>query len=257
MIFQNIKMALISIRSAKMRSFLTMLGIIIGVFAVLVMIGIGDGVKSQVSSQVSSLGSNLLTVTSGQIGGSGGTTAKNGQQQKGGGGFNFASSVGTSTLTNQDVTTIEQTKNVVSTAPFNIVSSNVVYQDLSTSSPFITGTTANFSDVRQLKFESGEFFTTKDNDNSTKVAVLGADTKQNLFGDVDAIGKEIGIRGQKFVVVGVTKKSDTGSGFGASSDDIVYIPINTANQVTNSNQIFRILVQVNDPKKYYLYPKCH
>lgn len=248
MIFQNIKMALISIRSAKMRSFLTMLGIIIGVFAVLVMIGIGDGVKSQVSSQVSSLGSNLLTVTSGQIGGSGGTTAKNGQQQKGGGGFNFASSVGTSTLTNQDVTTIEQTKNVVSTAPFNIVSSNVVYQDLSTSSPFITGTTANFSDVRQLKFESGEFFTTKDNDNSTKVAVLGADTKQNLFGDVDAIGKEIGIRGQKFVVVGVTKKSDTGSGFGASSDDIVYIPINTANQVTNSNQIFRILVQVNDPK---------
>lgn len=69
-----------------------------------------------------------------------------------------------------------------------------------------------------------------------------------MFGDVDAIGKEIGIRGQKFVVVGVTKKSDTGSGFGASSDDIVYIPINTANQVTNSNQIFRILVQVNDPK---------
>ncbi len=247
MILQNIKMALISIRSAKMRSFLTMLGIIIGVFAVLVMIGIGDGVKSQVSSQVSSLGSNLLTVTSGQIGGSG-TTAKNGQQQKGGGGFNFASSVGTSTLTSQDVKTIEQTKNVTATAPFNIVSSNVAYQDLSTSSPFISGTTANYSDIRQLKLENGAFFTTKDNDNNAKVAVLGADTKQNLFADGDALGKEIVIRGQKFTVVGVIKKSDTGAGFGASSDDIVYIPINTANQVTNSNQIFRILVQVNDPK---------
>ena len=61
-------MAFISIRSAKLRSFLTMLGIIIGVFAVLMMIGVGDGVKSQVSGQVSSLGTNLLTVTSGQLG---------------------------------------------------------------------------------------------------------------------------------------------------------------------------------------------
>lgn len=247
MILQNIKMALISIRSAKMRSFLTMLGIIIGVFAVLIMIGIGDGVKSQVSGQISSLGSNLLTVTSGQIGGSS-SSAKNGQQQKGGSSFNFAGSVGASTLTSQDVNTIEQTKNVIATAPFNIVSSIVTYDQLSTSSPFISGTTANYSDIRQLKIENGNFFTTTDNDNNAKVAVLGADTKQNLFGDSEALGKEIGIRGQKFTVVGVIKKSDAGSGFGASSDDIVYIPINTANQITNSNQIFRILVQVNDPK---------
>jgi len=244
MILQNIKMALISIKSAKMRSFLTMLGIIIGVFAVLIMIGIGDGVKSQVSGEVSGLGTNLLTITSGQLTG-GSSTAKNGQQQKGGGGFNFASSVGTSTLTNQDVTSIEKLKNVAATTPYNVVSSVVTFGDLSTSTPFILGTTPNYTDIRQLKYDNGAFFTTNDNTSSAKVAVLGADTKQNLFGDANAIGQQIGIRGQKFTVVGVITKSDTGGGFGSSSDDVVYIPIATGNMVTDSNTIFRIMVQVN------------
>lgn len=245
MIFQNIKMAFISIGSAKMRSFLTMLGIIIGVFAVLVMIGIGDGVKSQVSGQVSSLGTNILTVTSGQISSTSG--AKNGQQQKssGTGSFNFASSIGSSTLTDQDVTTIQNTKNVTAVAPFNIVSSVITFGTLSTSSPLISGTTPNYAQIRQLKIDNGEFFTTNDNNSSAMVAVLGADTKQNLFGETDAIGKQIGIRGQKLTVVGVIKKADAGSGFGATSDDIVYIPINTANKITGSNQVYRILIQVN------------
>lgn len=245
MILQNIKMALISIKSAKLRSFLTMLGIIIGVFAVLIMIGIGDGVKSQVSAEISSLGSNLLTVTSGQLTSSG-STAKNGQQQKtSGGGFNFASSVGSSTLTTQDINSIEHTKNVSETAPYNVVSSTVTYGDLTTSSPFILGTTPNYTEIRQLKFDSGVFFTTTDNNDANFVAVIGADTKQNLFGEAEAVGKQIGIRGQKFTVVGVTQKSDSGSGFGSSSDDVVYIPINSADKITGSSQIFRITVQVN------------
>ncbi len=244
MIYQNIKMALISIRSAKMRSFLTMLGIIIGVFAVLVMIGIGDGVKAQVTGQISSLGSNLLTVTSGQIG-SGSSSAKNGQQQKGGGSFNFASSIGTSTLTQKDVDSIRTTKNVSDVAPLNIISSVVSYGSLSTSTPIIFGTTPSYSSIRQLKFDNGAFFTTGDNEKIAQVAVIGADTKQNLFGEESAIEKEITVRGQKFIIVGVTKKSDTGGGFGASSDDIIYMPINTANKLTDSKQVYRILTQVN------------
>lgn len=245
MIFQNIKMALISIKSAKMRSFLTMLGIIIGVFAVLVMIGIGDGVKEQVSGQVSSLGTNLLTVSSGQVGVNS-SAAKNGQQQKSSSGsFNIASSLGASTLTAQDVVSIEQVKNITKTAPYNIVSSVVTYESLSTSSPFIIGTTASYNDIRQLKFENGGFFSAANNNSSDKVAIIGADTKQNLFGDTQAIGKTIGIRGQQFVIVGVVKKSDSGFSLAASTDDIVYIPANTASAITGSNQIFRIITQVN------------
>ena len=245
MIFQNIKMAFISIRSAKLRSFLTMLGIIIGVFAVLMMIGVGDGVKSQVSGQVSSLGTNLLTVTSGQLGSSS-TSAKNGQQQKAsGGGLNLAGALGSSTLTQQDVVSIDKTKNVSKTAPYNIVTSTVGYQQLLTSSPFIIGTTPSYSSIRKEEFAEGRFFTEEENLKESNVAVIGADTKQNLFAEGSAEGKQIVLRGQKFSVVGVIKKADTGPGLGASSDDVVYLPINTANRLSGSPQIFRILVEVN------------
>lgn len=246
MILQNIKMAFISIKSSKMRSFLTMLGIIIGVFAVLIMIGIGDGVKSQVSSQVSSLGTNTLTVASGQIGASSTTTAKNGQQQKNtSGSFNFASSLGNSTLTEQDVDTIESIDNIVNTAPYNIVSSVVTTGDLSTSSPFIIGTTPSYDQIRQLKYNAGNFFNGVDNYSNSKVAVIGEDTKQNLFGMNDAVGEKISIRGQQFEIIGVIKKTDNGSSLGGNLDDVVYIPINTANEISGSKQIFRIITQVN------------
>ncbi len=247
MIWQNIKMALISIKSAKMRSFLTMLGIIIGVFAVLLMIGIGDGVKSQVSSQVSSLGANLLVVYSGKIGSD--SSAKNGQQQKSsGGGFNIASTIGSSTLTQNDVTSIEATPHIIHTAPYNIISSVVTYGQLSTSSPFIVGTTSNYDDITQIKYSAGGFFTPQDNDARNNVVVLGEGTKHNLFGETDAIGKQITIRGQKFSVLGVTKKSDGGASFGASADDMIYMPINTANKITGLNQVFRIITQVDSPE---------
>ena len=245
MIFQNIKMAFISIRSAKLRSFLTMLGIIIGVFAVLMMIGVGDGVKSQVSGQVSSLGTNLLTVTSGQLG-STSSSAKNGQQQKAsGGGLNLAGALGSSTLTQQDVESIGKTKNVSKTAPYNIVTSTVGYQQLLTSSPFIIGTTPSYSSIRKEEFAEGRFFTEEENLKESNVAVIGADTKQNLFAEGIAEGKEIVLRGQKFSVIGVIQKADTGPSLGASSDDVVYLPINTANKLSGSPQIFRILVEVN------------
>ena len=245
MIFQNIKMAFISIRSAKLRSFLTMLGIIIGVFAVLMMIGVGDGVKSQVSGQVSSLGTNLLTVTSGQLG-STSSSAKNGQQQKAsGGGLNLAGALGSSTLTQQDVESIDKTKNVSKTAPYNIVTSTVGYQQLLTSSPFIIGTTPSYSSIRKEEFAEGRFFTEEENLKESNVAVIGADTKQNLFADDSAEGKQIILRGQKFSVIGVIQKADTGPSLGASSDDVVYLPINTANKLSGSPQIFRILVEVN------------
>lgn len=246
MIWQNIKMALISIKSAKLRSFLTMLGIIIGVFAVLIMIAIGDGVKAQVTGQVSSLGTNLLTVTSGQIGQSA-TTAKNGQQQKGGG-LGFTNSLGSSTLTEKDVQSIKNTPNVVNVAPIDLISSIVTYNDLSTSSPMITGTSANYGNIRNFRYDAGGFFSEQDNSSAALVAVIGPDTKQNLFGDSDAIGKTIGIRGQQFTVVGVLHKSDAGATLGPAGDDVVDIPITTADKITESNQINRILVQVNDPK---------
>lgn len=243
MIWQNIKNAIISIRSAKLRSVLTMMGVVIGVFAVLVMIAVGDGVKAQVGGQISSLGTNVLTITSGQIGQSS-TTARNGQQQKGGG-LNIGSGIGTSTLTEKDAETTKNTTNVVNSATFGVLSSAVSHGALSSNTAFVVSTDPNYFIIRSVKLAEGQFFTEKDNNNLADVAIIGADTKQNLFGSNPALGQEITLRGKQFKIIGIMQKSDTGGGFGGSSDDIVFIPTKPAAQITGKTDIYRILAQIN------------
>lgn len=205
MIWQNIKNALISIKSAKLRSFLTMLGVIIGVFAVIVMVAIGDGVKADIGGQISSLGANTLTITSGQVG-SGGSTARNGQQQQGGG-VSLGSSFGASTLTRQDVESIKSVSNVVNIATFGILSAAISKGELTSNTAFVVSTEPSYFSIRNVELQSGRLLIDEDIKNKTNVAVIGADTKQNLFAEEDAIGKTIIMRGKEFVVVGVTKKS--------------------------------------------------
>lgn len=248
MIIQNIRSAFGSIAGAKLRSFLTVLGIVIGVFAVLVMIGIGDGVKAQVGGQISSLGTNVLTITSGKIGQST-STARNGQQQRSSAaGPSFGSSLGAPTLTETDVKTASKTADVDKTTSVTLISSNVTRNDLSSNTAYIFGTTPDYFSIRDIKLGSGSFFTSQDDANKAYVVVIGDDTKQNLFGSEDPIGKTVGIRGKQFKVIGVQKRtegSDTGLGVG---EDIVYMPSTVAQELSGSNQVFRILVQVNDPK---------
>ena len=148
MIWQNIKNALISIRSAKLRSFLTVMGVVIGVFAVLVMVAAGDGVKAQIGGQVSSLGTNVLTITSGKVGQS--STAKNGQQQKSSG-LNLSSALGASTLTGIDLRTVEETKDVVKVSSFSIISTSVSRANLSSSTAVVVATDPNYFDIRSIK----------------------------------------------------------------------------------------------------------
>ncbi len=243
MIWQDIKTALQSIRSAKMRSFLTALGVAIGVFAVLVMVGVGDGVKAQVGGQVSSLGTNVLTIASGKIGQS--STARNGQQQRSAG-ISLGSSLGASTLTQQDAQTARQTSDVVDVATLSIISSSITRGTLNSSTAFVTATDSSYFSIRSTKLANGNFFTNEDNKNSSYVAVIGSATKDNVFGDQDPIGKTITMRGKEFKIIGVTAKVDGGLSFGAASDDIVYIPTNTATELIGKNDIYRIIVQVND-----------
>ncbi len=246
MIWQNIKNAFISLKSAKLRSFLTVIGVVIGVFAVLVMVGVGDGVKNDIGGQISSLGTNVLTISSGRIGQSS-TTARNGQQQRASaipitGGF------GTSTLTEKDANSASKIDNISRVATFGVISSSVVRNDLTSNTAFVISAEPNYFSVRNVKLSEGRYFTDNDNINKKYVTVIGSDTKSNLFGDEDPIGKKISLRGKDFEVIGVTKKSETGLSFGASSDDVVIIPLNTGIELTGKNEIFRILVQVDDAK---------
>lgn len=247
MIWQNIKSAFSSIIGAKLRSVLTMLGIVIGVFAVLVMIGIGDGVKAEVGGQISSLGANVLTVTSGQLGQSS-STAKNGQQQKSSSSPNFGSGLDSPTLTTSDYDTVSKTEDVKQASSITLIASNVAKGDLSSNTAYIFGVLPSYFGIRSIKLEKGNFFTDQDEAKKTKVVVIGDDTRQNLFGSEDAIGKIISIRGKQFTIIGIQKRaegSDSGIGFG---EDVVYMPASTARELSGTNQVFRILVEVNDAK---------
>ena len=242
MIWQNIKNALISIASAKLRSVLTVLGIVIGVFAVIVMIGIGDGVKSQVAGQITSLGSNTLTITSGNI--KQNSTARDGKQQSSSS-VNFGSAAGSSTLTNQDAKSVKSIANVDDVATFGVISSVVGYDNLTSNTAFIVATQPQYFSIRNLKLSSGKFYNYDAEKDAKQVAVIGDTTKTNLFGQADPLGKKIMIRGKEFEVIGVVSPTESGLSFAGSTDDIIYIPTSAAEKVAGKPEINRIIVSVN------------
>ena len=236
MFLENLRMAFASLANAKMRSFLTMLGIIIGVAAVVSILAIGAGVKQAVQDQITGvINANAIAVTSGKV-----------DPQSGGAGS--ASSLGASTLTLSDVEDLSKLDNVEAVAPMSLISGNVSNGSIVSAGQLLLATTPAFANTQTLKFESGRFLNETDKDQP--VAVLGGAAKTALFGpDDDALGKTITIRGTKFTVIGVLESTDAAaSSFsaGPSLENAVYLPIDTAANITGTApSIIRILVQVD------------
>jgi len=208
------------------------------------MIAVGDGVKKDISGEISSLGTNVLTVASGRIGQSGGQ--RQGSQQQRSSIFGFSGGFGTSTLTEKDVESIKNIPNIDKITTFGIISSSVQNGIYSSPGAFVISAEPSYFGIRNIKLSEGREITDADNKDKKYVAVIGSNTKSDLFGEEDAIGKKISLRGKEFEVIGITKKSDGGLSFGASSDDVVIVPYDTGVELTGKNEIFRILVQVND-----------
>lgn len=208
--FESIRVSLRALRANKLRSALTMLGMIIGVAAVIAMVGIGNGATASITSQIQGLGSNLLTISSGQ---------SNTGGVKGGAGSS-------TTLTMKDVTKIEVGAAVKAVAPVASTNAQVVIGSGNTSTS-ITGTTPDYATIKSVTVTSGRYITQKDVDSNARVAVLGPTVVTNLFGDAnaDVIGKVIKINNVPFQVIGVT--TATGSTGFQSSDDMITGPIST------------------------------
>ncbi|HEX3082096.1 MAG TPA: ABC transporter permease [Candidatus Saccharimonadia bacterium] len=235
MFYENLKMAFVSLRNAKLRSFLTMLGIIIGVAAVVSILAIGAGVKKAVQEQITGvINANAIAVASGKI------------NLKGGGGG--ASSFASSTLTLSDISKLSKLKHVKAVAPMSLINASVANGAIVSNTELMLATTPPFSQTQTLKFSEGRFLT--DADNGKNVAVLGGGAKDDLFGTNEALGSTITIRGGKFTVIGILKTSDSAaSSFsaGPSLENAVYIPLDTATKLlTTAPPINRILVQVDD-----------
>lgn len=203
-------MAWASLVANKMRSLLTMLGIIIGVAAVIALVSIGYGVRSQIQDSISSLGSNLLMVYPGAPRTPGVRPTADSQK----------------TLKLEDYTTISHLQDIDMASPVSAGSSYVVIYTNKNWTTSVNGVNSDFQYINNWTVKSGRFITASQVERRERVAVIGATVATNLFGTEDPVGKEIRIKNNPYKVIGVLESKGSGS-FGNDQDDVIYIPYTT------------------------------
>jgi len=196
-----------SIMKNRMRSLLTSLGIIIGVSAVIVMVGIGAGSQKRIADEISSMGSNMIIVFP--------SFSQRGGVNRGAGSFNR--------FTMDDVKAIREEATLIKHVSAIVMASGQIVGNGNNWSCQIQGVDPEYLDIRGLELESGEFFTDKDNRTSKKVVVLGKTVVENIFGDMNPVGQKVRIRNTPFTVIGVLKEKGQ-DGRGQDQDDIAYAP---------------------------------
>ncbi len=224
---ENAMMAFRNILNNKIRSFLTMLGIIIGVAAVISMISIGEGAKKRVTDSITAMGSNLLIVTRGRGGR--------------GGGFGQ----GSATLGRKEVELIQNSSSFITNiAPEVRTNQNVAYAGSSMNTSII-GCTVNYPSVRNYQVDSGRFFTQDEVDDRRRVAVLGSYIKNELFPDSNPIGSMLKVGRLRLEVVGVLAEKGQ-SGF-SNSDDLILAPLTTVQKKLVGNENYQaVYIQVEN-----------
>lgn len=203
-------MAWASLVANKMRSLLTMLGIIIGVAAVIALVSIGYGVRSQIQDSISSLGSNLLMVYPGAPRTPGVRPTADSQK----------------TLKLEDYTTISHLQDIDMASPVSAGSSYVVIYTNKNWTTSVNGVNSDFQYINNWTVKSGRFITAPQVERRERVAVIGATVATNLFGTEDPVGKDIRIKNNPYKVIGVLESKGSGS-FGNDQDDVIYIPYTT------------------------------
>ncbi len=208
---QALRIALRALRINKMRSFLTMLGIIIGIAAVIAMMAVGSGASYVISQQIASIGSNILLVIPGSTTSSGLRTGSGGVQ----------------TLTSEDARAMQlECPSVELAAPVIRSSGQVVYGNQNWST-LLMGTTPELFVIREWPAASGRSISTSDVDGAAKVCLIGRTIAQTLFGDEDPLGKMIRIKKVPFTVIGVLEPKGQ-SPQGTDQDDVIFVPLRTA-----------------------------
>ena len=227
-ILELIKIALQSVWRNKGRSFLTMLGIIIGIFSVVIFIAIGQGAKNEIVGQIKDLGSNLLIVIPGKI--------EAGKQ------VNASNFMGGNILTEKDVATIKTQEHVEAVTPMMIVPSSLKNNDKTSTAAMTVGVNREILNVVNIKLTSGDAFQT----NKENSAVIGQTVAEDLFGSIDVVGKTFSLNSREFTVAGVFEKQDVSALSNDSYNTMVSIPFETAKELVGSTQINRIMIKVDE-----------
>ncbi|HEY2845567.1 MAG TPA: ABC transporter permease, partial [Bryobacteraceae bacterium] len=235
-VFQSMRIAFRALRVNKLRSALTMLGIIIGVGAVIAMVSVGSGATDRIHQQIASIGSNVIIIQPGSQN-TGGVKSGNGNSQ---------------TLTEEDAEAIpRECPDVVYSTPIQQSQQQIVYGSNNWGTR-IYGVSPDYMTIRDIRIAEGEPFTTDDVKSTNKVALLGKTVADNLFAGEDPIGKTIRVRKVPFTVVGTLVPKGQNSS-GQDQDDMIIMPITTAKKkvmgggrANNWQQIGQIMVQARD-----------
>ena len=215
-----------SIRKNKMRTLLTMLGIVIGVGAVIIMVAVGQGAQRGIANQINALGTNLLIVTAG--------SSNQGGVSQGAQAFNR--------LTVEDAERLKREGTLFAGVTPVINTRTQVIGGGTNWRTTINGVSSDFQTIRDWQVQSGTFFTESDLRSMRKVAVIGSTVAENLFPGMDPVGSQIQIRNVPFDIVGVLATKGQNAG-GQDQDDIVVIPYTTAQtRLAGNTRIWQILV---------------
>jgi putative ABC transport system permease protein len=209
-----------AVRAHRMRSILTMLGIVIGIASVILTVGFGQGAQDKVKSEIDALGSNLLIISPGS------TTSSSGVR----GGFGSAT-----TLTLEDAAAVADSAVAPDVERVAAVSSTslAVAAGETNWTTSVVGTTPSWVEVRARTLASGRFFTDAEVGSGADVVVLGSDTASELFAVGDPVGQTVTVGGSQLTVIGVLDSSGASS-TGTSEDDQALVPISTAKSITGS-----------------------
>ena len=218
------KIAVRALRRNKLRTLLTMLGIIIGVGAVIAMISIGNGAKAQIEAQIANLGRNVILVLSGNV-------------SRGGFSFGFGSA---GTLTQGDYDAIRREIGGVAGASPEVRSSAQLAAGNQNITTQVMGVGLDYIEIRSWPVVNGENFTEQDVRTANKVALIGSTTAQTLFGDSDPVGQIIRVRNVPFTIVGLLASKGMNM-MGSDQDDILLVPYTSAMKRLSGGTSFRSL----------------
>ncbi|HAR54899.1 TPA: multidrug ABC transporter substrate-binding protein [Patescibacteria group bacterium] len=235
----NIKLALQALWVNKTRSILTLLGIVIGISAVVVIVASGEGVQQFILNQIQGMGTNMMAVTPG------------GSEDERIGPPAAVMGVTVTTLTLKDEEALSDPRNVpdvtetgAAASPTQVVVKGLDGDIMAT----IYGITPNYFELMSLKFLSGDAFDLSDVKSLNKVAVLGGKIKEKIFGEDEAVGQKVKLGNNSYRIVGVLG-AGTGFSFGQDFGKMIFIPVTAAQKfLLGVDYVFEVLVKINDPK---------
>lgn len=219
-LIQIIKIAFKNIISNKLRSILTMLGLVIGISSVIALVGIGNGSSSEVKTQVQALGTDILTIAI--------TSTEN-------------------SLSYEKLEEIKELSNIKEVTPFKNISATVNRGSTTVTRASIIGTNASYLEVTNTKLETGRTISVIDIENKSKVCILGKDIATSLFRLADPLGQSIKLNGDNYVVIGVLEEQ--GSSMGNDIDSNILIPITTAKYLGSDTSINNLYTKVEDESR--------